>query len=258
MIQRSGEIRTRYSIAGNGNGSAGVPVGPVPDVAVLLVPKIGAQPRAGQRLAAAGAAIVVRAAAMDRDDPGARILVALALEGEVVTGELTAGRAPMQAGGDAVDTRVAEPREVFGLGRSTTLEVVADDVPASLAAIRLVEGREAGPPVGQLGGLRKGLREHQPVGDRQAVRHVLRLALGAVEVEVDGITPAEHRAGVEPVRVALAAGEVDKPLAGPVRGQEREVAQGAVADAGHEIRVAIERRHAERLELTGHDPTVRD
>jgi len=32
----------------------------------------------------------------------------------------------MQAGGDAVGTRVAEPCEVVGFGRSTVLEVVAD------------------------------------------------------------------------------------------------------------------------------------
>jgi hypothetical protein len=211
--------------------------GSVPDLAFGLVVAVGTQPRRSQRLAASGTTIVVRTAAMDLDNPGGRIAIPLALEGQEFTYELATGWAAMQTGRNAVRTRIGQPFEIVRPGRSAALEVVADDV--ARAAIRVFEGREAGSPVRQLRGLGELLRKLQPVGDRQAVRQVLRLAVGAVEVEIDRIAPAEHHAGVEPIRIPLPTGEVDESLAGPVRGQERDVAQGAVADAGHEIRVAI-------------------
>jgi hypothetical protein len=82
-----------------------------------------------------GTTVVVRTAAMDLDDPGGRIAIPLALEGEEFTCELATGWAAAQTGRDAVDNRAAEPLDVLGTGRSAALEVVAHDV--ALAAIRV-------------------------------------------------------------------------------------------------------------------------
>src|SRR5687767_13859847 len=77
----------------------------------------GAQAPIRERLAAAGASMVVLASAMDADD-FRRPVAALAVEREVVAGEHAAGRAARQPRRRAVGLAPGESIDVLAIGRS--------------------------------------------------------------------------------------------------------------------------------------------